>query len=99
MDYEYKRPILEVLEMLRGFSPIKICFNDNELYNDYDSSIEIEPGITGEIFPYMQAISDRLKDVLDKYDVLVTRLEVIPVSYHHSLVYLYGEKIKKGYYD
>lgn len=99
MDYKYKRPILEVLEMLHGFSPIKVCFNDNELYNDYDSNIEIEPGITGEIFPYMQAISGRLKDVLDKYDVLVTRLEIIPVSYHHSLVYLYGEKIKKGYYD
>lgn len=99
MDYECKRPILEVLRMLDSFNPIKVCFNDTELYNDYNSGIEIEPGVTGEIFPYMQAIEDRLKDTLDKYDVLVTKVEILPVSYHHSLVFLYGEKIRKGYYD
>ena len=68
MNYECKRPILEVLQMLYSFNPIKVCFNDTELYNDYNSNIEIEPGVTGEIFPYIQAIEDRLKDTLDKYE-------------------------------
>lgn len=99
MNLENKRPILEVLDMLRGFNPIKVCFNDVELYNDYNSTVEIEPGIVGEILPYMVAISERIKNVLNEYDVLVTKLELLPVSYHHSLVYLYGEKIKKGYFD
>jgi hypothetical protein len=99
LNLEYKRPILEVLDMLRCFNPIKVCFNDVELYNDYNSTVEIEPGVVGETLPYMVAISERIKNVLDEYDVLVTKLELLPVSYHHSLVYLYGEKIKKGYFD
>ena len=99
MNLECKRPILEVLDMLSCFNPIKVCFNDVELYNDYNSTVEIEPGIVGEILPYRMAVNERLKTILDEYDVLVTRLELLPVSYHHSLVYLYGEKIKKGYFD
>ena len=89
------RPILEFLEDLRSFSPVKICFNDFELYNDYDSKIEIEPGVFGEIEPYMIAVPQRLKTTLDNYDVFVTGFDLRVVDHHHSIVYLYGEKVKK----
>ena len=99
MQNQYKRPILEVLEDLRVFNPIKICFNDKELYNDWDSTTEIEPGVIGEVEPYLSVVPKRLKTALDKYDVLVTKFEVLIVEFHHSIVYMYGEKIQKGYYD
>jgi hypothetical protein len=92
-------PILAVLDRIQAFNPIKICFNDFELYNDYDSNKQVEPGIYGEIEPYMIAVPKRLKTALDNYDVLVTKFEVLVVQHHHSLIYMYGEKIKKGYYD
>jgi hypothetical protein len=96
MDLQRKLPILEVLDRLQTFSPIKICFNDFELYNDYDSNKEIEPGVFGEIEYPMIAIPKRLKSALDSYDIYVTRLEIVIVQHHHSIVYMYGEKIKKG---
>ena len=30
----YKIPILDALENIKAFSPVKIWFNDKELYND-----------------------------------------------------------------
>ena len=93
------RPILEVLEDIQAFNPVKIVFNDFELYNDYDSNVEIEQGVFGEVEPPMIAVPKRLKSALDNYDVWVTKLEILIVHHHHSLIYLYGEKIKKGYYD
>ena len=99
MSRHDSRPILEVLDNIGVFSPIKICFNGFELYNDFDSDKEIEPGVFGELEPYMIAVPKRLKTALDNYDILVTKFEVLIVHQHHSLIYLYGEKIKKGYYD
>ena len=93
LEMQRARPILEVLEDLREFSPIKICFNGFELYNDYDSTTEIEPGVFGEHEPYMIAVPMRLKTALDKYDVYVSRVEIIIEHHHHSIVYLYGEKV------
>lgn len=99
MNFQDKIPILEVLDRIQVFSPVKICFNNFELYNDYNSNTEVEPGVFGEIEPPMIAIPKRLKSVLDNYDVLVSRFEVLIVHHHHSLIYMYGDKIKKGYYD
>lgn len=87
-----ERPILEVLENLRAFAPVKICFNDVVLYNDYDSTDEIEPGVTGELTHYMIAVPPRLKTALDKYDVYVSQVDIRIVDHHHSIVYLYGDK-------
>jgi hypothetical protein len=99
MNRQDKMPILDVLKALEGFYPIKICFNDIVLYNDYDSTPEIEPGVfLGEVEPYLIAVPKRLKSALDNYDVFVTRFEVLPIQSHHSLVYLYGQKIRKGYF-
>ena len=91
-DYETK-PILEVLEVLRSFDPIKICYNGFELYNDFDSNREVEPGVYGEIVPYMIAVPLRLSTALDKYDVYVNKIDIRIVHHHHSIVYLYGEKV------
>lgn len=92
----YKMPILDVLENIKAFSPVKICFNNIVLYNDWDVN---DANCTGESEPYDIAVPERLKDVLDNYDVWVTKFEVIIVDYHHSLIYMAGEKIRKGYYD
>ena len=73
----------------------KFYFNNFELYND-DPDNETEPGVYGETEPLMLAVPKRLKTVLDKYDVFVTRFEVVITQYHHSIVYMYGEKIIKG---
>ncbi len=96
---EDKMPILEVLEQLQAFNPIKICFNGFELYNDYNSNVERLPGVFGEIQPYDVVVPERLKSALENYDVWVTKLEISIVQHHHSLVFMYGEKIKKGYFD
>ena len=90
-----QRPILEVLNDLRFLAPIKICFNDKVLYNDYDSNEEIEPGIYGELWPPLDIVPVRLKTALDKYEVLVTSLDIRIVHHHHCIVYMYGDKIEK----
>jgi hypothetical protein len=90
------RPILEVLEDLRSFNPVKICFNGFVLYNDYDSNIEVEPGVFGEIESYLIVVPQRLKTALDNYDVFVTGFDLRTVHNHHSIVYLYGEKVSKN---
>jgi hypothetical protein len=93
MNKQNKRPILEVLDELKMLAPIKICFNDFELYNDYDSIKELEPGVFGELAPYSVTVPLRLKTALDKYDVLVEKINIRFVHHHHSIVYLYGEKV------
>jgi hypothetical protein len=44
--------MIEALSMLDAFSPIKISLNGIVLYNDYDSEIEIEPDVYGEVKPW-----------------------------------------------
>lgn len=85
-------PILEVLDKLDMFAPVKICFNDSVLYNDYDATEENEVGIIGESVPHMLIVPTRLKTALDKYDIYVNQIDIRIVDYHHSIVYLYGEK-------
>jgi hypothetical protein len=90
-----QRPILEVLQDLRALQPIKICYNDKVLYNDHDSNEEIEPGIYGELWPPLDVVPARLQPALDKYEVLVSKLDIRIVDHHHCIVYMYGDKIKK----
>lgn len=87
------RPILEVLDKLQVFNPVKIVFNNFEFYNDYDSTEEIEPGVYGELLPPMSVVPERLKTALDSYDVYVNKLDIRIVHHHHSIVYLYGKKV------
>ena len=88
---DYK-PILRALDMIYPFNPVKICFNQFELYNDYDFNAE-------EHEPPELVVPRRLQHALETKDMYVNRLEIIMVHGHHSLVYLYGEQIKKGCLD
>jgi hypothetical protein len=90
--------ILEVLDKLDIFAPVKICFNDSVLYNDYDATVEDENGIIGETAPHMLIVPIRLKTALDKYDIYVNQVDIRIVQHHHSIVYLYGRKALKEHH-
>lgn len=92
-------PILEVLDKLDIFAPVKICFNDSVLYNDYDATEEDENGIIGEAAPHMLVVPMRLKTALDKYDIYVDQIDIRIAQHHHSIVYLYGKKALKEKHD
>lgn len=91
-------PILEVLDKLDIFAPVKICFNDSVLYNDYDATVEDENGIIGETTPHMLVVPVRLKTALDKYDIYVNQVDIRITQHHHSIVYLYGRKTLKEHH-
>ena len=79
--------LIEAIAMLRAFAPTKIIFNDIVLYNDYDSEIEIEPGLFGENKPPLEVIPERLWQAKD---YVVTDIAISVVHYHHSIVKLKG---------
>lgn len=93
--------ILDILNKLDLLSPVKIIFNDKsshstvELYNDYDSTVEIEPGVYGELEPPQKAVPKRLEATLEDYDIIITSFEVFIVDNHHSAVELYGCKVRR----
>lgn len=39
--------VYDIIRALNDLSPIKIILNDEVIYNDYDSKVEIEPGVYG----------------------------------------------------
>ena len=79
--------LIEAVAMLRAFSPIKIIFNDIVLYNDYDSEIEIEPGLFGENKLPLEVIPERLWQAKD---YIVTDVNIAVVQHHHCIVKLRG---------
>jgi hypothetical protein len=99
MNNQNARPILEVLNKLDVFNPVKIMFNGFELYNDYDSNIEVEPEVFGEILPPMLVIPQRLNDTFNNYDIWISSFDLRIVQHHHCIIYLYGEKVEKSYYN
>lgn len=78
----------EAIEKVDAFCPIKIVFNGIVLYNDYDSDVEIEDGVWGEVDLPINVISDRLWQ-FDKY--IVTSLNIEIVEHHHSIISMQGE--------
>ena len=81
--------LIEAIEFISRFSPVKIVFNGIILYNDYDeNTIEIEDGVYGENKPPMEVIPDRLWQ-FHKY--IVTSLNIEIVHFHHSVVTMQGE--------
>jgi hypothetical protein len=80
----------EAIEYVDSFCPAKIIFNGIILYNDYDSEVEIEKGVWGEIHPPLDVIPDRLWQ-FDKY--IVTSINIEIVDCHHSVVSMQGEYI------
>lgn len=82
--------LIETIAMLKAFAPIKITFNDIVLYNDYDSEIEIEPGLYGENKPPLEVIPERLWQAKD---YIVTDVHISIVQHHHCIVKLKGRYV------
>ena len=79
--------LLEAVAMLKAYAPIKIIFNGIVLYNDYDSEIEIEPGLFGENKPPLEVIPERLWQAAD---YVITDINISIVQHHHCIVKLKG---------
>ena len=79
--------LIEVIAGLRAFSPIKITLNDIVLYNDYNSEVEIEPGVFGENKRPSEVIPERLWQAKD---YVITDIKISIVHHHHCVVNLRG---------
>lgn len=79
--------LIDAIVMLKAFAPIKIIFNDIVLYNDYDSALEVEPGVYGENRLLVDVIQERLWQAKD---YIVTDIRISIIHHHHSIVKLTG---------
>ena len=84
------RTLSEVILMLDIFAPIKIIYNNEILYNDYDSNdiatvLEDGTKVYGEIMPPCAVICDRIKG---REDNIINSINIEIVDYHHSIVTL-----------
>lgn len=79
--------LIEALSMLDGFAPIKISLNGIVLYNDYDSEVEVEPGVYGEVTPWQDVVMKRL---WQSKDYIITDISVKIVQHHHSIISMRG---------
>jgi hypothetical protein len=78
----------EAIKMTEVFCPIKIVYNDIELYNDYDSDKVIEDEIYGERLPPAFVIPMRMEGLEDR---IVSDIHIEFVDFHHSIVTIKGE--------
>ena len=82
----------EAISYIRMFCPIKIIYNNEVLYNDYDSTVVIardeygEP-IYGEIEPPECVIPDRIQPI---NNYIITSINIEIVDFHHSIVKMTG---------
>lgn len=86
----------EALKLLDPMNPIKVVYNKKELYNDYDSKtvlrvLEDGDKVYGEDTPPDIIIPVRFPEILNK-KVYTISIEI--VQHHHTIVYMYGERIK-----
>ena len=87
------RTLSEVISMLDIFAPIKIIYNNEVLYNDYDTDViatVLEDGteVYGEVMPPNAVIPDRIKG---REDNIINSIDIKIVSYHHSIINLKGK--------
>lgn len=83
--------VIEALNKLDSFAPIKISLNGIVLYNDYDSVVRLgDSEIFGETAPWQDVISSRLWQ-LKEYTI--TDIKVQIVEHHHSIISM------KGFYN
>ena len=80
------------IEKVSVFSPAKIMFNGIVLYNDYDSDIEVDNGLYGEIDTPINVIPNRIWQ-FDKY--IVNSIDIEIVEFHHSIVSMQGEYLEE----
>ena len=82
--------LIEAIEALDSFCPVKIMFNDIVLYNDYDDEIEVAPGIFGENKTPLEVIPERLWQIKN---YVVTDINIAIVLHHHSIIKLKGRYV------
>lgn len=80
--------LYEAIKKIDSFAPVKIVLNDIVIYNDYDSEVENEDGLYGEIFPPLAVLPDRIREFGDS--VMVTSVNIEIVDFHHSIVTIRG---------
>lgn len=79
--------LYDAIRYVDSFCPVKIIFNDMVLYNDYDSEVEIEEGLYGEIAPPLSVVPDRIRGFEKS---IVQSVEIEIVDFHHSIVMMQG---------
>ena len=82
----------EAISYISRFCPIKIIYNNEVLYNDYDSTVIVARdkdfgAIYGEIMPPECVIPDRIQPI-NSY--IVTSINIEIVEFHHSIVTMTG---------
>lgn len=77
-----------ILEHINNFSPVKVTFNNLVLYNDYDSEVEVQDGVYGEISPLLKVVPDRIENFKKS---IVHSINIEVVHSHHSIVKIIGE--------
>ena len=80
----------DTIDIIRFFSPVKVSFNGNVFYNDYDDMEENEDGICGEVLPLM-LVKDRIGSFKKS---LVHDIHFSVVDFHHTVVSIVGEYIE-----
>ncbi len=84
----------ELIDKLGSLDPVKIVYNNKELYNDYDSktvSKVLDDGekIYGELLPYKINIPSKFPELLNKK---VYKIDIEILMHHHSIINIIGEK-------
>lgn len=83
------RTLGEIISMLDIFAPIKIIYNNEVLYNDYDSDIltVLEDGteVYGEVMPPSEVVPDRIKG---RENDIINSIYIKIVEFHHSVITL-----------
>lgn len=93
----YYLTLREVLDYIENFNPVKIIFNEIEIYNDYDSNKVIEvltdgTRIMGEKWGYQYIINDY--DRAGPYlNYIVDNIEIKIVQKEHSIVNITGHAL------
>ena len=77
----------EAIQMVNNFLPIKIIYNDEVLYNDFDTEID-EFGESGESYPPNVIVPYRIKG---RENNIINTVKIEIVQSHHSIVTLRGE--------
>lgn len=84
----------DLLDRLDSLDPVKIIYNNKELYNDYNSKKVIRifdngEKIYGELYPYKITIFSKFPKLLNKK---VYKINIEVVEHHHVIIKITGEK-------
>lgn len=83
--------LYEVIGKLGDSSTVKVTFNGEEIYNDYDSTKAVADGVYGEIYPLSMVATDRI----DGYkNSIVKSINIEVVDFHHTVIEIHGKYVK-----